>query len=70
MTDVSQCLGLAQHAHFSQGGHIHTPMSSNVGEHLLTAHRAGLLFCIFFDMLTPVPYHHFFSSLILLFIYV
>ena len=24
----------------------------------------------FFDMLTPVPYHHFFSSLILLFIYV
>ena len=34
------------------------------------AHRAGLLFCNFFDMLTPVPYHHFFSSLILLFIYV
>ena len=32
--------------------------------------RAGLLFCNFFDMLTPVPYHHFFSSLILLFIYV
>ena len=32
------------------------------------AHRAGLLFCNFFDMLTPVPYHHFFSSLILLFI--
>ena len=34
------------------------------------AHRAGLLFCNFFDMLTSVPYHHFFSSLILLFIYV
>ena len=34
------------------------------------AHRAGLLFCNFFDMLTPVPYHHFFSSLILIFIYV
>ena len=34
------------------------------------AHRAGLLFCNFFDMLTPVPYHHFFSSLILFFIYV
>ena len=34
------------------------------------AHHAGLLFCNFFDMLTPVPYHHFFSSLILLFIYV
>ena len=34
------------------------------------AHRAGLLCCNFFDMLTPVPYHHFFSSLILLFIYV
>ena len=33
------------------------------------AHRAGLLFCNFLDMLTPVPYHHFFSSLILLFIY-
>ena len=31
---------------------------------------AGLLCCNFFDMLTPVPYHHFFSSLILLFIYV
>ena len=34
------------------------------------AHRAGLLFWNFFYMLTPVPYHHFFSSLILLFIYV
>ena len=32
--------------------------------------RAGLLCCNFFDMLTPVSYHHFFSSLILLFIYV
>ena len=31
---------------------------------------AGLLCCHFFEMLTPVPYHHFFSSLILLFIYV
>ena len=31
---------------------------------------AGLLCCNFFDILTPVPYHHFFSSLILLFIYV
>ena len=31
---------------------------------------AGLLCCNFFDMLTPVPYHHFFSSLILLFIHV
>ena len=32
--------------------------------------RAGLLCCNFFYMLTPVPKHHFFSSLILLFIYV
>ena len=31
---------------------------------------AGLLCCNFFDMLTPVPFYHFFSSLILLFIYV
>ena len=31
---------------------------------------AGLLCCNFFDILTPVPYHHFFSSLILLFIYI
>ena len=31
---------------------------------------AGLLCCNFFYVLTPVPYHHFFSSLILLFIYV
>ena len=31
---------------------------------------AGLLCCNFFDMLTPVPFCHFFSSLILLFIYV
>ena len=30
---------------------------------------AGLLCCNFFDMLTPVPFYHFFSSLILLFIY-
>ena len=31
---------------------------------------AGLLCCNFFNILTPVPYHHFFSSLILLFIYI
>ena len=31
---------------------------------------ACLLCCNFFDMLTPVPFYHFFSSLILLFIYV
>ena len=31
---------------------------------------AGLLCCNFFDMLTPVPFYHFFSFLILLFIYV
>ena len=29
---------------------------------------AGLLCCNFFDMLTPVPFYHFFCSLILLFI--
>ena len=31
---------------------------------------AGLLCCNFFYMLTPVPFYHFFSSLILLFIHV
>ena len=36
---------------------------------LLTC-AAGLLRCNFFDMLTPVPYHCFFSSLIIRFIYV
>ena len=40
------------------------------GINIWPAHRADLLFCNFFDMLTPVPYHHFFSSLILLSIYV
>ena len=34
--------------------------------------RSAQVYCvaIFFDMLTPVPFYHFFSSLILLFIYV
>ena len=37
---------------------------------LLTCAPRRSIVLQFFDMLTPVPYHHFFSSLILLFIYV
>ena len=42
---------------------------SNVLSSLTCAPRRSIVLQ-FFDMLTPVPYHHFFSSLILFFIYV
>ena len=57
---------------FIVGGQCHTRPLMHVAGVLgcWPALCAGLLCCNFFDMLTPVPFYHFFSSLILLFIYV
>ena len=49
---------------------ILTPEYASVASCCWPALCAGLLCCNFLDMLTPVPFYHFFSSLILLFIYV
>ena len=52
------------------GIHLSNSMCSKCQSYYWPALCAGLLCCNFFDMLTPVPFYHFFSSLILLFIYV